>query len=166
MRVYSPHILTGRKGYVSGCKSQMEVSAMWTPCRNLKSPLWARERGLEEGREGSGLRGQWPSLWALPRDRWWAGKGMEQTEWPGLVWVPQQVQSVATVRAIRGLGQLRQVCGHSPGVGGPGSKPGLVDQRQSKGQEPGGVVRLQFWCAGGTGPMGWQLGGRGRGGIL
>lgn len=45
MRGYSPRILTGKKGCVSGCKSQVDVSAMCTP-------LWAGERGLEEGQEG------------------------------------------------------------------------------------------------------------------
>lgn len=126
MRGYSPCILTGKKGCVSGCKSQMEVFIMCIP-------LWAGERGLEEGQEGAGFRGQRPSLRALPQDRRWAGKGMEQTEWPGLVWVPWQVQWEARQKASHGRGQVRQECGRSPGVESPESKPGLVDLETVKG---------------------------------
>lgn len=165
---YLPRILTGKKGCVSGCKSQMEVSAMWTRCRDLKSPLWAGERGLEEGREGTGLRGQRPSLRALPQDRWWAGKGTEQTEWPGLVWVPWQVQWEAGEKAGLGRGQVWQACGQSPGVGGPGSEPGLVDPEIVKGLRARGCHQTpSLVCSrdGVHGPAARRPGGQPRGGI-
>ena len=98
-------------------------------------------------------------------DRRWAGKGTEQTEWPGLVWVPQLVhreargrQAVAEVRVGRRMDRVLE-------WEVQGASQGWWIRSQSKGQEPGGIIRLQVWCEGRMGPVGCRLGGRGRGGI-